>query len=81
MATKLHFHTAEELAQLLASVIAGVAGGTPGKWRKVIGPVERLPTWCNIHCNWRITPKGTDEQREIVEQAVAVVRAEHPYIE
>jgi alpha-D-ribose 1-methylphosphonate 5-triphosphate synthase subunit PhnH len=80
MVTKVHFPTADELAQTMATVIAGVAGGTTGKWRRVIGPVEQLPTWCNIHCNWRVTARGSDAERAVVEQAVAIVRAAHPYI-
>ncbi len=78
MATRVHFPTPDELTDLLATVIAGVAGGTKARWRKAIGPVEQLPTWCNIHCNWRVTARGSDEDRAVVEQAVAIVRAEHP---
>ena len=81
MATKVHFLSADELAQLLASVIAGVAGGTAGRWRKLIGPVEQLPTWCNVRCNWRIEPRGTEAQREVIEQAAAVVKVGHPYVD
>ena len=81
MATRIHFHTADELAQLLATVIAGVAGGTAGRWRRIIGHFEKLPTWNNVHCNWRIAPGGNGVERAEVEQAAAIVRAEHPYIE
>ena len=81
MATRIHFHMADELAQLLATVIADVAGGTAGKWRRIIGHVEKLPTWNNIHCKWRIAPGGSDAERAVIEQAAAIVRAEHLYIE
>lgn len=80
MVPRVHFPTNDELVDLLATVIAGAAGGTKARWRRAIGPVEQLPTWCNIHCNWRVSPCGTGEERAVVEQAVAIVRAEHPYI-
>lgn len=82
MATKpaVTFLTAVELAELLATVVKGVAGGTKIAWKNAIGPVERLPTWRHVTHNWSVSPRGTAEQRRIVEQAVQVVRAEHPYI-
>jgi hypothetical protein len=80
MATKVHFHTPDELVDLLAAVIAGAAGGSKARWRRAIGPVTQLPTWCNVHCNWGIQPRGDDQDRAVVEQAAAIVRAEHPYI-
>ena len=73
--------SADEVGDLLAHVIHGVAGGTEAGWRKVIGPVERMPTWVMVSHNWRVEPKGTAAQRRTVEQAVAIVRAEHPYVE
>jgi hypothetical protein len=81
MATRIHFHTSDELLGLLATMIAGAAGGTKARWRKAIGPVEQLPTWRNIHCNWRVSPRGSHEDCAVVEQVVAIVRAEHPYVE
>ncbi|WP_419809191.1 hypothetical protein [Sphingomonas sp.] len=81
MATRVHFHTPDELVDLLATLIAGAAGGSKVRWRKAIGPVTQLPTWCNIRSNWRVTPRGSDGERAVVEQAAAIVRAEHPYIE
>ena len=81
VATQLHFHTPDELADLLATVITGVAGGSKPRWRKAIGPITQLPTWRIVRSNWRVEPRGSDEDCALVEQAVAVVRAEHPYIE
>ena len=74
------FMSADELRQLLVQVIAGVAGGTKAQWSKALGPVERLPTWLHVRHNWRVACRGTDEQRDIMERAIEVVRAEHPYI-
>jgi hypothetical protein len=66
---------------MLAAVIAGVAGGSQARWRNLLGPIERLPTWKHVTHNWRVSPAGTAAERRIIEQAVQVVRAEHPYID
>ena len=80
-AAAITFLSSGELADLLATVIQGVAGGTKAGWRKAIGPVERLPTWQYVRFNWRVNPTGSPAQRETIKRAVEVVRAEHPYID
>ena len=59
--------SADTLGDLLVQVIHGVAGGTEAGWRKVVGPVERMPTWVMVSHNWRVKPKGTAAQRRTVE--------------
>jgi hypothetical protein len=71
--------TPDELRDLLATLLEGAAGGTHDSWLRAIGPVENLPTHKNIHCNWRVHPKGTPAQRAAIERAVEIVREEHPY--
>ena len=41
----------------------------------------QLPTWSNVRCNWRLEPCDNAADWKIVEQAAAVVREVHPYIE
>lgn len=71
--------TSDEIANLLAHVIAGVAGGREAEWKKRI-TIGRVPTWRFVRYNWLVEPSGTAAQREVIEKAVAIVRAEHPYI-
>jgi hypothetical protein len=33
-----------------------------------------------VRFNWQVSPGGSAEQREVIEKAVEVVRAEHPYV-
>ena len=80
MATRAAAMSPNEIADLLATVIAGAAGGTKARWRKAIGPLEKLPTWRYVRFNWRVTPRVKSEERKIIDQAVEIVRAEHPYI-
>lgn len=73
--------SADEIGDLLAHIIQGVAGGSEAGWRKVIGPVERMPTWLKVSHNWQVSPMGTATQRDTVERAVSIVRSEYPYVE
>ena len=77
---RISFPAPSEMAALLAEVVAGVAGGSKPEWRKKIGVVERLPTWNHVTHNWRVQPSGTDEQKDVIERAMQVVRAAHPYV-
>ena len=74
------FPASSELADLLAEIVAGVAGGSKVACRKRVGDVERLPAWRHVTHNWRVTPTGTAEQREVIERAAQIVRAEHSYV-
>lgn len=73
-------HTPEELRDLLATVIAGAAGGDEGHWRELVGAVTKLPLATNVLSNWSIAPAGKKAERAVIEQAAAIVRAEHPYV-
>lgn len=74
------FPSAGGIADLLVTVIKGVAGRTERDWRKAVGQIERLPTSRYVIHHWRAAPAGSPAERDLVERAVAVVRAEHPYI-
>jgi hypothetical protein len=69
-----------DIRGLLAHVLASVAGGTEAKWRRLIGPVEKLPTWRYVRFNWQVTPTGSVAERQVINKDVDIVRAEHPYI-
>lgn len=72
--------SADAAADLLVTVIQGVAGGTKSEWRKVVGEIERHPAHRFVRFNWSVTPTGTAKQRDVIERAVEIVRAAHPYI-
>jgi hypothetical protein len=73
-------HTPDELGNLLATVITGVAGGSDADWQRAIGPVTKLPIATNARCNWRVSPKGSDAELGIIRRAVEIVRAAHPFV-
>jgi hypothetical protein len=75
-----HIPSTDELADILATMLAGAIGGDKAVWVKAIGPVEVLPILFNVQSNWAITSKGTKKQREYIDAAVNIVRGEHPYV-
>jgi hypothetical protein len=77
IATK--FQTADEMRDMLAHIIAGVAGGAEETWRERVS-VEKVPIWKFVRHNWLAHPRGTAKQRGVIEKAVEIVRAEHPYV-
>jgi hypothetical protein len=72
--------TPDQMADLLATLLEGAAGGTHEHWLKVLGPVEQLPTHLNIRCNWRVHPKAGKRDLAAIKEAIEIVRAEHPYV-
>jgi hypothetical protein len=70
-----------ERHQSLAKQPAGCAfGRAHGNLGRLVGPVERLPTWKFVRFNWRVTPDGSDEQQAIILKAVEILRSANPYI-
>ena len=69
-----------ELRDLIAHLLAGVAGGSEAKWRKLVGDVEALPIVLHPRSNWRVAPNGTSSERAAIEKAVAIVCDAHPYV-
>ena len=61
-------------------MLAGVAGGSKTEWHRLVGRVERLPTWRYVRFNWCVVPSGDEGQRDAISKAVGIVGAEHPYI-
>ena len=69
-----------ELRDLIAHLLAGVAGGSEAKWWKLTGEVEALPIVLHPRSNWRVSPLGTTKERGAINKAVEVVRDAHPYV-
>lgn len=77
----VHIPTAEELADILATILEGAVGGDDkAGWAKIVGPVEILPILTNVRSNWAAHPKGNKAKMAAIEAAVAIVREKHPYV-
>ena len=73
--------TAEELADILATILEGAVGGDDkAGWAEIVGPVEILPILTNVRSNWAVHPKGNKAKMAAIDAAVAIVRDKHPYV-
>ena len=72
--------TPDELRDLLATLLAGAAGGAKATWREKVGPVATRPILEDIRSNWRVSPKGDADDLTAIGKAVDVVRTANPYV-
>lgn len=71
--------TPEELREMLVTMLAGAAGGSEDRWRQVVGSVAKRSLMQSIQTNWSIEPRGSNDELEVVERAVEIVRSAYPY--
>jgi hypothetical protein len=66
---------------MLATILAGVVGGDKEVWAIAIaiGAVQVYPMTFRVRGNWQVSPTGSADQIEAINEAVAIVAAEHPY--
>ena len=70
----------DDIRNLLAHLLANVAGKTETYWKKVIGEVTALPIVFHPRSNWQIEPTGKPEELQAIAKAADIVRAAHPYV-
>jgi hypothetical protein len=71
--------TATAVQALVAHFLTVAAGGSHAKWCSLIGDVIVLPLARNPEGNWLVSPIGTAEERDAIENAATIVAASHPY--
>jgi hypothetical protein len=73
--------TEKELRQILATILAGSTGTAETHWKDKLGTVRPVPPTTDPRSNWKLTDsKCVAADRTAIEKAVAIVRAEHPYV-
>lgn len=72
--------TPDQLSDLIAELLAGVAGQSREHWRDAIGSVEKHPLWSHTRSNWTVRPRARKCDREAIAHAVKIVREAHPYV-
>lgn len=70
----------DDIRNLLAHLLTGVAGQTEAYWKNLIGPVTALPIVFHPRSNWRVEPNAKAADLEIIQKAVEIVRQAHPYV-
>jgi hypothetical protein len=56
------------MSHLLAHMLAGVADGTEAKWRKLVGPMQLMPTWKHVRHNWLVQARSFEPERKLAEK-------------
>lgn len=72
--------TASDLEHLLIARLVREKGGTSQTWRRALGHVIVRDAKTHAHCNWEITPGGTDMQRTAIEELLDDVRLNHSIV-
>ena len=80
MLAKTDTPTASEIRAMIAKILASVFGGTEDRWWRLVGNVAALSLSTNLHSNWAVQPRGTAEERDMINRAVAVVREAYPNV-
>jgi hypothetical protein len=72
--------TSYELEEPLVARLVRERGGTSQTWQRALGKVVVRDSGTHVHCNWDLTPRGTDTQRATIERLLDDVRLEHPIV-
>ena len=72
--------TSADLEQLLIARLVRDQGGTSQTWRRALGKVAVRDAKTHAHCNWEITPDGTDAQKAAIEELLDDVRLVHSIV-
>jgi len=72
--------TAAKIRETIAKILTSAAGGTEEHWWRCTGNVAAFSLAAKSQTNWTVQPRGTPEERDMVNRAVAVVREAYPYV-
>ncbi|KHK89056.1 hypothetical protein [Novosphingobium malaysiense] len=72
--------TASDLEHLLIARLIRERGGTSQTWKRALGKVIVRDMDTHAHCNWDVTPSGTDAQRAAIERLLDDVRLEYSIV-
>lgn len=79
MLSKTEILTAAEIRTTIARIVAIAFGGNEAYWSRLVGNVAALTRSADPHSNWIVRPRGTAEERELINRAAAVVREAYPF--
>lgn len=70
-----------QLTDLLVARLARDWGGNPQRWRKLLGRVQLYDLRTHAHCNWAISPTGSNSEIAIIERLLDDIRISHPVLQ
>ncbi|MCP1472437.1 hypothetical protein J3E64_004155 [Sphingobium sp. OAS761] len=72
--------TPDALIDLLVATLVRDHGRSKHHWRKVIGRVRLYDRATHPHCNWSLTPAGTQGDVALIETMLDDLRLTHPLL-
>jgi len=72
--------TASELQDHIVASLVQTSGGTPRRWRSVVGPVRIHDLKTYPHCNWSVAPHGGSREIAEVERLLDTLRLAKPHV-
>ena len=80
MLAKTEIPTAAEVRSIIAKILTIAFDGSEQHWLNLLGVVAALTRPPNSHSNWIVRPRGTAEERDLINRAAAVVKEVFPYV-
>ena len=72
--------TATELQERIVRALVRASGGSPRRWRVVLGPVRVYDIRTHPHCNWSVAPSGDVGEVANIERLLDTLRLEYPIV-
>jgi hypothetical protein len=69
-----------ELQDLIVRTLVRTEGGSPRRWRIVVGPIKIYDLATHAHCNWSVAPSGANGEVAKVERLLDSLRLSHPIV-
>ena len=79
MLARTEIPTATEIRSIIVKILTIAFGGREQRWASLLGNVAAVSQSPNPYSNWIVQPRGTPEERELINRAAAVVREVYPY--
>jgi hypothetical protein len=71
---------ASELQDRIVRALVRSSGGSPRRWRVVLGPIRIYDIRTHSHCNWSVAPSGEIGEVARIEKLLDTLRLEHPIV-
>jgi hypothetical protein len=72
--------TPSQLTDLLVARLVRDRGGSGQRWRKLMGRVQLYDLKTHRHCNWAISPTGSNAEIAAIERLLDDIRTSHPIV-
>lgn len=69
-----------ELQDLIVRTLVRSFGGSPRRWRIVLGPIRLHDLATHSHCNWSVAPSGGTREVAQIERLLDTLRLDHPIV-